>query len=54
MLRLVSLFCILLTMFPVLGQSTSKYQVGTITELSFTRLPELAALTPRATTFPSK
>jgi hypothetical protein len=33
MLRLVSLLCILLTVFPVFGQSTSKYQVGTITEV---------------------
>jgi hypothetical protein len=31
--RLVSLLCILLTVFPALGQSTSKYQVGTITEV---------------------
>ena len=33
MQRLVSLFCILLTVFPAVGQSTSKYQVGTITEV---------------------
>jgi len=33
MLRLVSLLCILLTVFPVFGQSTSKYRVGTITEV---------------------
>ncbi len=33
MLRLVGLFLILLTMFPAFGQSTSKYQVGTITEV---------------------
>jgi len=33
MLRLVSLLFILLTVFPVFGQSTSKYQVGTITEV---------------------
>ena len=33
MLRLVGLVCILLTMFPAFGQSTSKYQVGTITEV---------------------
>ena len=33
MLRLVSLLCILLTVFPAFGQSTSKYQVGTITEV---------------------
>ena len=33
MLRLVSLLCILLTAFPAFGQSTSKYQVGTITEV---------------------
>jgi hypothetical protein len=33
MLRLVGLFCIVLTMFPAFGQSTSKYQVGTITEV---------------------
>src|SRR5258707_10128208 len=32
MLRLVGLFLIFLTMFPAFGQSTSKYQVGTITE----------------------
>jgi hypothetical protein len=31
MLRLVSLFLILLTMSSAFGQSTSKYQVGTIT-----------------------
>jgi hypothetical protein len=33
MLRLVSLLCILLTVYPAFGQSTSKYQVGTITEV---------------------
>jgi hypothetical protein len=33
MLRLVGLFCICLTIFPAFGQSTSKYQVGTITEV---------------------
>jgi hypothetical protein len=33
MQRLVSLFCMLLTVFPAVGQSTSKYQVGTITEV---------------------
>ena len=33
MLRLVGLFLIFLTMFPAFGQSTSKYQVGTITEV---------------------
>ena len=33
MQRLVSLFCILLRVFPAVGQSTSKYQVGTITEV---------------------
>ena len=33
MLRLVSLLSILLTVFPAFGQSTSKYQVGTITEV---------------------
>ena len=33
MLRLVGLFLILLTMAPAFGQSTSKYQVGTITEV---------------------
>jgi len=33
MLRLVGLFLICLTMFPAFGQSTSKYQVGTITEV---------------------
>jgi hypothetical protein len=33
MLRLVSLLGILLTVFPAFGQSTSKYQVGTITEV---------------------
>src|SRR5216684_3222698 len=33
MLRLVSLLCILLTVFPAFGQSTSKYQVGTISEV---------------------
>lgn len=31
--RLMSLFLICLTMFPAFGQSTSKYQVGTITEV---------------------
>jgi len=31
MLRLVGLFLIFLTMFPAFGQSTSEYQVGTIT-----------------------
>ena len=33
MLRRVGLFLIFLTMFPPFGQSTSKYQVGTITEV---------------------
>ena len=33
MLRLVGLVCSLLTVFPAFGQSTSKYQVGTITEV---------------------
>ena len=33
MLRPVSLICILLTVFGAFGQSTSKYQVGTITEV---------------------
>ena len=33
MLRLVGLFLILLTMLLAFGQSTSKYQVGTITEV---------------------
>jgi hypothetical protein len=33
MLRLVGVFLICLTMFPAFGQSTSKYQVGTITEV---------------------
>lgn len=33
MLRLVSPLCILLTVFPAFGLSTSKYQVGTITEV---------------------
>ena len=33
MLSLVGLFCILLTTFPAFCQSTSKYQVGTITDV---------------------
>ena len=33
MLKVVGLFLIFLTMAPVFGQSTSKYQVGTITEV---------------------
>src|SRR4029077_18417997 len=33
MLKLVGLFFICFTMFPAFGQSTSKYQVGTITEV---------------------
>ena len=33
MLRLVGVFCICLTTFPVFCQSTSRYQVGTITEV---------------------
>jgi hypothetical protein len=33
MLRVLSLFLICLTTFPAFGQSTSKYQVGTITEV---------------------
>jgi hypothetical protein len=33
MLRLVAVFCICLTTFPVFCQSTSKYQVGTIIEV---------------------
>jgi len=34
MLRLAGVFCICLTTFPVFCQSTSKYQVGTITEVN--------------------
>ena len=33
MLRMVGLFLICLTIFPAFGQSTSKYQVGTITDV---------------------
>jgi hypothetical protein len=33
MLRLVAVFCICLTTFPAFCQFTSKYQVGTITEV---------------------
>lgn len=33
MIRLGIVLCISLTMFPAFGQSTSKYQVGTITEV---------------------
>jgi hypothetical protein len=33
MLRVVVLACIFLTTFPALGESTSRYQVGTITEV---------------------
>jgi hypothetical protein len=33
MLRLASLLCIFVTAFPTFGQSASKYQVGTITEV---------------------
>jgi hypothetical protein len=33
MIRLAIVFCISLTMFSALGQSASKYQVGTITEV---------------------
>ena len=33
MLRLVGLFLTVFTMFPAFGQSASKYQVGTITEV---------------------
>jgi hypothetical protein len=33
MRRLAIVFCISLTMFPAFGQSASKYQVGTITEV---------------------
>jgi hypothetical protein len=33
MLRLVGLVCIFVTTFSAFGQSTSKYQVGTITEV---------------------
>lgn len=33
MLRIISLFCLLLATFSTFGQSTSKYQVGTITEV---------------------
>jgi len=33
MLRLVGLLLVFLTMFPAFGQPTSKYQVGTITEV---------------------
>ena len=33
MIRLAIVFCIYMTAFPAFGQSTSKYQVGTITEV---------------------
>jgi hypothetical protein len=33
MLKLAIVFCVSLTMFSAFGQSTSKYQVGTITEV---------------------
>lgn len=33
MMKLVGMFLIFLTIFPAFGQSTSKYQVGTITEV---------------------
>ena len=33
MIRLAIVFCIFLTMFSAFGQSTPKYQVGTITEV---------------------
>jgi hypothetical protein len=33
MIKLTIVFCIYLTMFSALGQSTPKYQVGTITEV---------------------
>ena len=33
MLRLVGIFCVLVTAFPAVCQSTSKWQVGTITEV---------------------
>jgi len=33
MLRLVGLFLMCFTVFPAFGQSTTKYQVGTITEV---------------------
>ena len=33
MLRLIGIFCVLVTAFPALCQSTSKWQVGTITEV---------------------
>src|SRR5258707_1144381 len=38
-LRSVGLFLIFSPMFPVFGQSTSKYQVGTITEVKAHRAP---------------
>jgi hypothetical protein len=52
MARLVGLFLIHLTMFPAFGQSTPKYQVGTITEVKAHQGPEVAPRTPRAMTFP--
>lgn len=54
MQRLVSLFCILLTVFPAVGQSTSKYQVGTITEVKVHQTAGSGPLTPRAMTFRSR
>jgi len=46
MLRLVGLFLICLTTFPAFGQSTSKYQVGTITEVKVHHPAESGASDP--------
>ena len=39
MIRLAIVFCIYLTAFPAFGESTSKYQVGTITEVKVHQTP---------------
>jgi len=54
MLRLVGSVSYLVDDVSGLGQSASKYQVGTITEVKAHQAAEVAPLTPRALTFPSK
>jgi len=43
MMRLLPILCICLTTFPSFCQSTSKYQVGTITDVSVHQASEAAA-----------
>lgn len=48
MLRLVGIFSIVLAAFPALCQSTSKYQVGTITEVKIHQTAEKVGVSDAA------